>query len=211
VRQFYKTVQNYKSAERPVQFDIKSLYPGLEEAEVAEELGLYFNRISNEFSPLDEQDIPLTYTKPIEPLEGYQVAARLKAFKKPKSRVVTDIFPDLVTQYAALLAIPLTNIYNSILATGIWPKVWKQEFVTAIPKKSIPEGPNDLRNISCTALVSKVFESFVMDWLKPQVALKTNQFGGVKGTSVEHLLCEIWHEVGSNRYRLLQSFQPAEL
>jgi hypothetical protein len=112
--------------------------------------------------------------------------------------VTTDIFPDLVTRFADQLAIPLGDIYNEILRSGIWLSVWKREFVTSIPKKSIPESANDLRNISCTALVSKIFESFVLDWLKPQVSLKRNQFGGVKGSSVEHLLCEIWHEIGTN-------------
>jgi hypothetical protein len=58
---------------------------------------------------------------------------------------------------------------------------------------------NDLRNISCTALVSKVFESYLLKWLKEEVPLKTNQFGGVKCSSVERLLCGIWHEIGTNQ------------
>ena len=80
----------------------------------------------------------------------------------------------------------------------MWPKVWKYEYVTAIPKKKVPESADDLRNISCTALVSKVMESYLLEWLKEEVTIKRNQYGGVKGSSVEHLLCGIWHEVGTN-------------
>ena len=109
-----------------------------------------------------------------------------------------DIFPSLVTEYADLLAIPLCSIFNSILESGVWPRVWKQEFVTPIPKKKLPDSMDDLRNISCTALTSKIFESYLLEWLKEEVPLKSNQYGGVKGSSVEHLLCGIWHEIGSN-------------
>ena len=34
--------------------------------------------------------------------------------------------------------------------------------------------------------------------MKEEICLKRNQFGGVKGSSVDHLLCNIWHEIGSN-------------
>ena len=43
-----------------------------------------------------------------------------------------------------------------------------------IPKKSGPENLGDMRNISCTLLESKVFESFVLDDLKLEVKLCTN-------------------------------------
>ena len=36
-----------------------------------------------------------------------------------------DIFPDLVTKFADLLAVPLTSIYNEITATKIGPEIWK--------------------------------------------------------------------------------------
>ena len=56
---------------------------------------------------------------------------------------------------------------------------------------------DDLRNISCTALISKIYESYVLGWLQEEVKHKPNQFGGKKGSSVEHLLCALWHEVGT--------------
>lgn len=87
---------------------------------------------------------------------------RLISFKKPKSMVLGDIFPQLVSRAAPWLATPLTNIYNMISSDHTWPSDWKREFVTPIPKTAHPEGPNDLRNISCTKLFSKVYESFVL-------------------------------------------------
>ena len=55
---------------------------------------------------------------------------------------------------------------------------------------------NDLRNISCTKLASKIYESYVLRWASEQVKVKKNQFGGVKGCSVDHLLINIWKTIG---------------
>ena len=49
------------------------------------------------------------------------------------------------------------------------------------PKKSNPQSLGNLRNISCTMLASKIFESYVLDFLKEQVKLRTNQYGGIRG------------------------------
>ena len=102
--------------------------------------------------------------------------------------VAGDIFPVLVNRAAPYLATPLVHIYNSISISHTWPNLWKIEYVTPIPKKNVPECANDLRNISCTQLFSKIYESFVLEWVTGQVFLQDNQFGGVKGRSTEHFL-----------------------
>ena len=103
-----------------------------------------------------------------------------------------DIFSALVKDTAYHLAGPLTHIYNTITRTAIWPMKWKEEFVTPIPKKAVPEGLNDLRNISCTALFSKVYDSFVLGWLGEQVGMRANQMGGMKGAGTENYLVELF-------------------
>ena len=118
--------------------------------------------------------------------------------------VKTDIFPALVTKFHDLFAIPLTNIYNAITATGRWPISWKHEFVTPIPKKSVPESMEDLRNISCTALISKIYESYVLEWLELEVSLKPpNQFGGLKTA----LSATYWWPPGMKSVRILKTVE----
>ena len=99
-----------------------------------------------------------------------------------------DVFPRLVTKLADFFAIPLTRIYNQITQSKVWLSCWKREFVTVIPKKSNPEGLGDMRNISCTMLASKLYESYVLDLLKEEVQLRPNQYGGVKGLGTDHVL-----------------------
>ena len=51
------------------------------------------------------------------------------------------------------------------------PVVWKVEYVTVIPKKTHPQVLEDLRNILCTMLASKMYKSYILDWLKGEVKL----------------------------------------
>ena len=166
--------------------------PDLNDKEVAEKLADHFNGISNEFDGLDPNKILTTYSSPVRVLTVGEVANRLRKIRKPKSMVKHDIFPSLVAPAAAQLAGPLTAIFNNISSTKTWPLLWKQEFVTPIMKKALPTSINDLRNISCTALFSKVYESFVLGWLGEQVGIRANQLGGMRGAGTEHYLVELF-------------------
>ena len=197
-RQFYKNVKAYQTAERPKAFDVRNILPDKSDGQVASEVATYFNRISSEFSPLSPWEIPVTYDRPTNWLTADDVEKRLRQCKKPNSRVEGDLFPKLVAPCASLLALPLANIYNEILATRVWPVNWKKEFVTVIPKKTVPVSLSDLRNISCTKFVSKIFEGFVLQIALEELSLKKNQFGGVKGCSTSHMLIEMWQMICEN-------------
>ena len=195
-RAFFKNVKAFNCKERPPQFDVRGLFdPGSSDAQIAEKLADHFNGLSSEFEGLDPDAVPTTYSAPVQILTESDVSNRLRKIRKPKSMVKHDVFPALVGPAAAYLAGPLTCIYNTITTTGVWPLSWKQEFVTPIPKKSLPAGLNDLRNISCTALFSKVYESFVLGWLCEQVGMRSNQMGGMKGAGTEHYLVELFQLV----------------
>ena len=196
MRAFFKNAKAYGSREKPAAFDVRSLFKdGVGDGEIAEKLADHFNGISSEFSGLDPADVPSTFSSPIPLITHAQLVTRLRSFKKPKSMVKHDIFPVLVNEAAPYLAGPLCHVYNTMISTSTWPMKWKEEFVTPIPKKSVPESLNDLRNISCTALFSKVFESFVLGWLTEQVGMRQNQMGGMRGAGTEHYLVQLWQLV----------------
>lgn len=195
---FHKNVRNYKSFEKPKEFNIRELRPDSNDQEIADEAAEYFNRISKEFSPLMPSDIPKTYERPLPFLTCEMVQRRLESCKKPNSMVRGDIFPKLVKPCSEYLSVPLSYIYNEIMHSFVWPIEWKREYVTAIPKKSLPADFSDLRNISCTNLFSKVFESFVLQFAQEEISLKKNQYGGVKGCSTSHLLIDLMQEIFEN-------------
>ena len=198
VRNFYKNVKAFSTKENPPQFDPRDLYPGKTDNDVASKLAEHFNAISSEFKGLEPGDLPDAPSSPLPLLTIDEVKDRLRDFKKPKSMVQGDIFPDLVNRSASWLALPLTDIYNTITVSGEWPNVWKTEYVTPIPKNNLPQSPNDLRNISCTKFFSKAYETFVLRWLTGQVTLRSNQYGGMKGCGTEHFLVHLWQQVLEN-------------
>ena len=62
-----------------------------------------------------------------------------------------------------------------------------KEYQVPIPKVHPNASIDDLRNISKTSFISKVFESFLADWLLPIVKPYIDPFlFGVKGASTSH-------------------------
>ena len=195
---FHRNVKAFGQAERPKTFDVRELCPGKSDLQVANTIAKYFNAISREFTPLSPSDIPATYHRQLDLLSEAQVEKMIKTAKKPKSTVKGDLPPSIVSRAAATLSTPVANIYNSIISTYVWPIAWKREYVTVIPKKAIPEGLSDLRNISCTPLLSKIFEAHILARIQEEISLKTNQYGGVKKCSTTHMVVELLQEMCEN-------------
>ena len=83
----FKNVWNYRSCEKPVPFNVTTLFPGKREDKVVEQLAIHFNKIRVEFEPLEAHQIPTTKWRQLPTLLPFRVAERIKAFKKPKSIV----------------------------------------------------------------------------------------------------------------------------
>ena len=62
-----------------------------------------------------------------------------------------------------------------------------------MPKVTHPKNIKDLRKISSTSDYSKIFESFLKDWIIEDVfdKLDVGQFGGRKGIGTEHMIVSI--------------------
>ena len=99
-KQFFRNVRAYNSAERPKQFDVRSLRPGKSDIETATEVAHYFNRISAEFQPLEPADIPATYHRQLPLLTNATTSQMLTKAKKTTSKVPGDIFPQLINRCA---------------------------------------------------------------------------------------------------------------
>ena len=125
------------------------------------------------------------------------VEARLKKIKKPLSRVDGDLPRQIASGAAKTLSKPLTVIYNNCFLERQWPEVWKIETVVPIPKIPTPLTVNDIRPISMTPLWSKLLESFVATYTLIETGpnWKSNQHGGRKGSSTDHVLIQMWDTI----------------
>ena len=86
-RSYFKNVKAYKTASRPKPYDILLLFQGKTDLEVAETLANYFTEVSNEFHPLEPEQIPVTFDSGLPFLEAHEVSTHIRHFKKPKSMV----------------------------------------------------------------------------------------------------------------------------
>ena len=152
----------------------------------------YFGAVSDLLPPLVKEDMPRNCHSDLLPaLEDWQVKMMIK--KKPSSMVDGDVFPFLYNMFDFSTAV--TPVYNMVLSTGIWPSKWKVETITVIPKVPNPSDLSQCRNSSCTNFLSKVLETLVLDRLREEIGEDKIQYGGVKGSGVEHLLVEVWERI----------------
>ena len=159
--------------------------------ESAKKIAEHFAKISNEYSPIDYTQLPcyLPAQRPPQ-VEEHEVYKKLSQIKKTKSTLPLDIPDKLRRECSLFLTGPLSEIINDSLNNSVYPRDWKQEWVTPAPKVTHPKTIKDLRKISSTSDFSKTYEGFLKDWIMEDVSrnLDIGQFGGQGGIGTEHLI-----------------------
>ena len=88
----------------------------------------------------------------------------------------------VLKDHAALLAPPLTAIFNCSLREGKLPNDWKMANIIPLPKSNPPSSIHkDIRPISLTPIAAKVFESIVTEWVNDTIVSNVDpkQFGRI--------------------------------
>ena len=192
-RSFYAATKSLSSAAPAGRWQVSDLFPGVGPADVGKEILRYYSGIC---------------TDPVNPIEGVtkqdgglgsfteeRTIELLRNAKKTDSRVDGDPLAHMVRQYPEAFAEPVSGIFNKINREGLWPKSWKTEHITVIPKNPNPADLSECRNISCTSAFSKVLEGVVLQQLRTEIERDDSQFGGVPKCGAEHMLINIWEEI----------------
>ena len=164
---------------------------GLTNIQAAQKIAEHFAAISMQYTPIDATQLPCYLPAPAPPqVEEYEVYKRINHINKTHSTLPIDIPEKIRHECSHFLALPLATIINNSLASGKYPTIWKQEWVTPVPKVTHPKEISDLRKISCTSDYSKLFEGFLKEWVMEDIAKKLDmgQFGGQPGIGTEHLI-----------------------
>ena len=164
---------------------------GLTNTQAAEHIASHFSSIANEYLPIDVTQLPSYLPAPAPPqVSEYAVYQKMQKLKNTRSTLPLDLPNKLRREFSVELAEPLTIIINESLKQQVFPTLWKFEWVTPVPKVTHPKVIKDLRKISSTSDFSKVFESFLKDWIMEDISSKIDigQFGGQKGIGIEHLV-----------------------
>ena len=163
--------------------------------EQVEAVAKSFAQISCEYEPVKLDQLPAYLPAEQAPqLNVYDVCLMIQRQKKTKSTLPIDLPESLRKTGALFLAEPLTNIYNTCLSEGTYPKTWKQEWVTPVPKgkqtNKVLKSVKDVRKIASTSDYSKIFENFLVKLILKDISdnLNKRQYGGKKGVGTEHLI-----------------------
>ena len=86
-------------------------------------------------------------------------------------------------------------MFNLSLSTGVFPTYWKRAIIIPLPKNNRPSSTNDLRPISLTSVISKLFERLVLKLISPRwrSIMHTDQFAYRPLSSTTSTLTSIQH------------------
>ena len=170
--------------------------------ELTELIYSVFLRIVDEYQPLEPVPTPPDLIVPDNfLLSTCQVSRKLSNLNAKKSCGPEPIPTIVLKNLSTILAPPLTNIFNSCLMEGLFPSKWKSADVCPAPKKTkVVDIENDLRPISLTSPVAKVYESHLNSLLLDHVGPKLDDrhFRSVKGSSTTCALVDLMNFLYSN-------------
>ena len=114
-----------------------------------------------------------------------------------KATAPGDVPARLIKHFAAYLAEPLTDILNTSVRRGEYPKIYKFETSTPVPKVYPTQTLNQLRNISGLFNFDKVFEKLLAELIISDMSSKLDpaQYGNQKGLSIQHYLIKMVHRI----------------
>ena len=130
------------------------------------------------------------------------VLKKLQGLQTHKSQGPDEMHPRILKTLAITIALPLSIIYNSTLAQGSIPEVWRQGNITPVFKKGNKQSATNYRPISLTCITCKILESLIRDnimrHMKRENLLSKHQFGFVSGRSTILQLLHVmdrWTEI----------------
>ena len=132
-----------------------------------------------------------------------QVADKLNGLQTNKSCGPESIPISVLKDNCYELAKPIVNIINSSIIEGHFPSVWKRAHVTLVPNyktSKVADPGKDLRPISVTSPLAKIFESHLNGILLEQIKAKLDDrhFGSLKGSSTTAALVDLMNFLYTN-------------
>ena len=196
VSQWYKNIKRmYEDNKNPEsETQIKEL-KGLSPQKQCEQIADHFAKISQLYTDLRPEHISFESApqKQITPIEPWDVHRMISESKSGSSTVKGDVPIKIVKEFGLFLAEPISNIWKRCISHGEYPKRWKIENVTPVPKSYPPKSLKDLRKISGTLNCSKLFEKYLSTMIVEDMKHTADkaQLGGKKKLSIQHLLVKL--------------------
>ena len=160
---FYAATKMLSGPAGGKKWDVCDMFDNKSPENVCNKVLTYFGAISGERSGPPDVIPPCVGGLPEFTIP--MVVHILKTSKKTQSQVPGGPLPRLLRDFPESFAEPVAVMFNDINGKVQWPRKWKTEYLTIIPKNQNPSDLAECRNISCTSLLSKILENQVLKQL----------------------------------------------
>ena len=128
--------------------ELDGIYDKLQSEIIAD----HYAQISNQFQPLQNQDfekyLDISKISPVS-VEPDKIKKIIRKMNHKAATLEGDLPIKILKEFSEELSSPLSHLISCCLAAGVYPDLWKVEYVTPVPKIYPPEKITDLRKISC--------------------------------------------------------------
>ena len=192
-----KNLTGQKASYDPLSNLINGIAEG-DKAVLADMINSFFVSVSEDLQPLQPRDTSSQQEENISPaayiIPAYDVERKLRSIDVRKAPGPDGIPSWILKDFSSILAEPVCSIFNSSIAEGYVPTIWKSADIIPIPKVNPPVSiESDLRPISLTPVLAKILESYVCKWIWDTYLPKAdpNQYGNIPGSSTVFALIDL--------------------
>ena len=159
---------------------------------------------SKNYPEVSDEWLTITADEPLPQISMANVIKKLKGIDANKAYGPFDPSIKIIKLFADCFAVRLVHIFNQSFQTMKFPEVWKTSNVCTIPKTTPCNRVEELRPISLTSVLSKVQESYAVEWILEDVQeeISVSQFGGLAGSSAVLALVYLVHNWYKNMYSI---------
>ena len=200
-RQWYSKVKRMSGKEDRQNIITVEELDGFNDEEQAEMIANHYASISNLYKPVNSEDFKdfldkNSCSKPPN-ISPYKILKVINKMNRNSATCPGDLPMKIIYMFSDDLVLPLSHIINCCFQAGQYPVLWKNEFVTPVPKVYPPEKMEHLRKISGLLNFSKITDSLLTEFLVADMAPKGDvaQYGNEEGLSVQHYLIKMLHEI----------------
>ena len=169
----------------------------------------FFADLTKDYPRIKKEWFEVEWSDSLPKVSVEDVQNHLMTININKAPGPNDPVLKILKEFACVLAVPLTEIFNDSFREMYFPKIWRHYKIKSIPK-SIPSSTADnLRPIALTSVLSKVQESFAVNWMNQDIhgKITESQFGGIRNSSTALALLYLthkWYEVMDTPNRIIR-------
>ena len=168
----------------------------LEDKGAANMINLFFADLTNDFPEIQSKWSSYGRFDVLPTVTVDSVARKLSVIQSNKAPGPNDPFLKVIKIFAQFFAIPLANIFNASFEQKVFPELWKEFYLVPLPKVEPCTDLDEIRPIALTSTISKIQESYVVDWMYEDIepAICKEQYGGVTRSSAVFALVQVVHK-----------------